>query len=141
MRSTNHAAPRTMRLRRRSIDRANEAELEPWSGSSDKGEGEATSFMEAPVYGDSGDVRRHVTTALFAALNILDGRVISMCQPQHRHNEWLKFLRLIGRRTLKHLSLHLVVDNYATHSHPEVQSRARPRGLLPPELTRKPHFQ
>ena len=44
-----------------------------------------------------------------------------MCQPRHRHGEWLKFLRLIDRRTPKHLSLHLVVDNYATHSHPDVQ--------------------
>jgi transposase len=67
------------------------------------------------------DYKRHGTTTLFAALNTLDGSVISMCQPRHRHSEWLKFLRLINRSTPKHLSLHLVVDNYATHSHPEVQ--------------------
>jgi transposase len=67
------------------------------------------------------DYKRHGTTTLFAALNTLDGSVISMCQPRHRHGEWLKFLRLIDRRTPKHLSLHLIVDNYATHSHPEVQ--------------------
>jgi hypothetical protein len=48
-------------------------------------------------------------------------QVISMCQPRHRHGEWLKFVRLIDRRTPKHLSLHLIVDNYATHSHPDVQ--------------------
>jgi transposase len=64
---------------------------------------------------------RHGTTTLFAALNTLDGRVISMCQPRHRHVEWIKFLRLIDRRTPKHLSLHLIVDNYATHSHLDVQ--------------------
>ena len=44
-----------------------------------------------------------------------------MCQPRHRRSEWLKFLRLIDSRTPKHLSLHLIVDNYATHSHPDVQ--------------------
>jgi len=67
------------------------------------------------------DYKRHGTTTLFAALNTLDGSVISMCQPRHRHSEWLKFLRLIDRRTPKHLSLHLIVDNYATHSHADVQ--------------------
>ncbi len=67
------------------------------------------------------DYKRHGTTTLFAALNTVDGKVISMCQPRHRHREWLKFLRLIDRRTPKHLNLHLIVDNYATHSHPEVQ--------------------
>ena len=43
---------------------------------------------------------------LFAALNTLDGTVISMCEPRHRHEEWLKFLKLIDRKTPKHLSLH-----------------------------------
>ena len=68
------------------------------------------------------DYKRHGTITLFAALNTLDGSVISLCQPRHRHGEWLKFLRLIERRTPKHLSLHLIVDNYATHSHPDVQN-------------------
>ena len=68
------------------------------------------------------DYKRHGTTTLFAALNTLDGTVISMCQPQHRHEEWLKFLRLIQRRTPKHLQLHLIVDNYGTHTHPDVQA-------------------
>lgn len=67
------------------------------------------------------DYKRHGTTTLLAALNTLDGRVISMCQLRHRHGEWLKFLRLMDRRTPKHLSLHLIVDNYATHCHPDVQ--------------------
>ncbi len=66
------------------------------------------------------DYKRHGTTTLFAALNTLDGSVISMCQQRHRHVEWLKFLRLIDRRAPKHLSLHLIADNYATHNHPEV---------------------
>ncbi len=50
------------------------------------------------------DDKRHGTTTLFAALNTLDGRVISMCQPRHRHTEWLKFLRLIERKTPKGLT-------------------------------------
>src|SRR5881296_1085745 len=68
------------------------------------------------------DYKRHGTTTLFAALNTLDGTVISMCEPRHRHEEWLKFLRLIDRKTPKHLSLHLIVDNYGTHTHPQVQA-------------------
>jgi transposase len=68
------------------------------------------------------DYKRHGTTTLFAALNTLDGTVISMCEPRHRHEEWLKFLKLIERKTPKHLSLHLIVDNYATHTHPDVQA-------------------
>jgi transposase len=67
------------------------------------------------------DYKRNGTTTLFAALNVLDGTVISMCQPQHRHEEWLQFLRLIERKTPKRLTVHLIVDNYATHKHPEVQ--------------------
>jgi transposase len=68
------------------------------------------------------DYKRHGTTTLFAALNTLDGTVISMCEPRHRHEEWLKFLRLIDRRTPRHLTLHLIVDNYGTHGHPDVQA-------------------
>ena len=45
-----------------------------------------------------------------------------MCQPRHRQSEWLKFLRLIDRKMPKSLTLHLGVDNYAIHSHPEVQA-------------------
>jgi transposase len=67
------------------------------------------------------DYKRHGTTTLFAALNTLDGSVISLCQPRHRHEEWLKFLRLIDRKTPKRLVLHLIVDNASTHSHPAVQ--------------------
>lgn len=68
------------------------------------------------------DYERHGTTTLLAALNTLDGSVISMCQPRHRHAEWLRFLRLIDRKTPKGLTLHLIVDNYATHNHPEVKN-------------------
>jgi transposase len=67
------------------------------------------------------DYKRHGTTTLFAALNVLDGQVISQCQQRHRHDEWLKFLRQIDRETPKDKTLHLIADNYATHKHPAVQ--------------------
>ena len=68
------------------------------------------------------DYKRNGTTTLFAALNVLDGRVIAQCQQRHRHTEWLKFLRKIDRETPKDKMLHLIVDNYATHKHPAVQA-------------------
>ena len=68
------------------------------------------------------DYKRHGTTTLFAALNVLDGTLIAQCQQRHRHEEWLKFLRQIDRETPKDKALQLVCDNYATHKHPVVQS-------------------
>jgi transposase len=67
------------------------------------------------------DYKRNGTTTLFAALNVLDGQVISQCQQRHRHIEWLKFLKQINRETPKGKTLHLICDNYATHKHPVVQ--------------------
>ena len=67
------------------------------------------------------DYKRHGTTTLFAALNVLDGQVIGQCQQRHTHAEWLKFLRQIDRETPKGKTLHLIADNYATHKHPAVQ--------------------
>jgi transposase len=67
------------------------------------------------------DYKRHGTTTLFAALNMLDGKVIGLCQPRHRHQEWLKFLRRIDQETPQELDLHLIVDNYCTHKHQKVQ--------------------
>src|ERR1700751_1635665 len=63
------------------------------------------------------DYKRHGTTTLCAALNTLDGSVIATCMEHHRHEEWLKFLRLIDHQTPADKQLHLVVDNYATHKH------------------------
>ncbi|MBS0457270.1 MAG: IS630 family transposase [Proteobacteria bacterium] len=68
------------------------------------------------------DYKRHGTTTLFAALNVLDGQIIAQCQQRHRHIEWLKFLRQIDRETPKGKQLHLIADNYATHKHPKVQA-------------------
>lgn len=67
------------------------------------------------------DYKRNGTATLFAALNTLDGTVISMCDDRHRHQEWLRFLRVIDDVTPSDKDLHLIVDNYATHKHPKVQ--------------------
>jgi len=66
------------------------------------------------------DYKRNGTTTLFAALELAEGRLIGTCMKKHRHQEWLKFLRLIDRETPSELDLHLIVDNYATHKHPNV---------------------
>jgi len=67
------------------------------------------------------DYLRHGTTTLFAALNYLDGSLISCTQKQHRHDEWLAFLKQINKETPKELDLHLIVDNYSTHKHQKVK--------------------
>jgi len=67
------------------------------------------------------DDKRHGTTTLFAALNVAEGSIISTCLPRHRHQEWLRFLRLIARQVPQGKALHLIADNYATHKHPKVQ--------------------
>jgi transposase len=66
------------------------------------------------------DYKRNGTTTLFAALNTLDGTVISETMARHRHDEWLKFLKRLQRETPKKLDLHIICDNYATHKHPAV---------------------
>ncbi len=67
------------------------------------------------------DYTRHGTTTLFAALNMLDGTVIGDCMPRHRHQEFIRFLQTIDTKTPLDLDLHLIVDNYGTHKHPQVQ--------------------
>lgn len=66
------------------------------------------------------DYKRNGTTTLFAAISVVDGLVISKCQPKHRHQEWLKFLKQIDAETPPELDLHLIVDNYSTHKHAKV---------------------
>jgi transposase len=75
------------------------------------------------------DYKRNGTTTLFAALNVLDGRVIGTCMPRHRHREFLRFLKLIDQQIAEGLDLHLIVDNYATHKTPAVKRwlKAHPR--------------
>ena len=77
------------------------------------------------------DYKRNGTTTLFAALDVLTGSVIGQCLPRHRHVEFLKFLRTIDREVPKRLRVHLILDNYATHNHPNVRSL----------LTQHPRFE
>jgi transposase len=67
------------------------------------------------------DYKRNGTTTLFAALDVLTGSVIGQCLPRHRHEEFLTFLRTIDRNVPKSLQIHLILDNYATHKHPDVR--------------------
>lgn len=67
------------------------------------------------------DYKRNGTTTLFAALNVLTGMVIGQCLPRHRHQEFLKFLRTIDREVPNGLQIHLILDNYNTHKHVNVQ--------------------
>jgi len=68
------------------------------------------------------DYKRNGTTTLFAALSMLDGKVIGDCMPRHRHQEFIRFLKQIDSQTPAGLALHLIVDNYGTHKHPRVTS-------------------
>jgi transposase len=75
------------------------------------------------------DYKRNGTTTLFAALNMLTGKVIGDCMPRHRHQEFIRFLKKIDAETPQHVALHLIVDNYGTHKHPRVNQwlRRHPR--------------
>ncbi len=68
------------------------------------------------------DYKRNGTTTLFAALNTLNGSVVGECLPRHRHQEFLKFLRTLDREFPGELELHLIVDNYRTHKHDNVNT-------------------
>jgi len=68
------------------------------------------------------DYKRHGTTTLFAALNVLDGRVIGECMTRHRHQEFLRFLRRLDKAFHRETPLHLIVDNYGTHKQPKVKA-------------------
>ena len=68
------------------------------------------------------DYKRNGTTTLFAALSMLDGKVIGDCMPHHRHQEFIRFLKRIDGEIPARLDLHLIVDNYGTHKHPRVKS-------------------
>jgi transposase len=75
------------------------------------------------------DYTRHGTTTLFAALNVLSGEVLGGCMPRHRHQEFLRFLERIERSTPRRLAIHLILDNYGTHTHAAVEAwfAAHPR--------------
>jgi putative transposase len=76
------------------------------------------------------DYKRHGTTTLFAALDVLNGTVLTDCKPRHRHQEFLAFLRSIELTVPARLDVHLIVDNYSAHKHPRVEAW----------LARRPHW-
>ncbi len=67
------------------------------------------------------DYKRNGTTTLFAALNTANGEVYHLCQQRHRHQEWLKFLRMIDQTVADGKQIHIICDNYSTHKHERVQ--------------------
>ncbi|HZV07819.1 MAG TPA: IS630 family transposase [Gemmataceae bacterium] len=66
------------------------------------------------------DYKRHGVTTLFAALNVLEGKVIGQCMKRHRHQEFIRFLNVIDARLAQKKTIHVIVDNYAAHKHPKV---------------------
>ena len=68
------------------------------------------------------DYKRHGVTTLFAAFNVLEGKVIGQCMKRHRHQEFIRFLNVIEARVPKKKTVHVIVDNYATHKHPTSRS-------------------
>ncbi len=66
------------------------------------------------------DYKRHGVTTLFAALNVLEGKVIGQCMKRHRHQEFIRFLNVIDARVAKKKTVHVIVDNYPAHKHPKV---------------------
>jgi transposase len=66
------------------------------------------------------DYERHGTTTLFAALNVLDGRVVGRCMQRHRHQEFLRFLNAVEAAVPAGKLVHAILDNYGTHKHPKV---------------------
>lgn len=75
------------------------------------------------------DYERHGTVTLFAALNAVEGRLITRTEKRHTHVEWLRFLKQIDRETPRQMDIHLIQDNYATHKHAKVKAwlKRRPR--------------
>ena len=67
------------------------------------------------------DYKRHGTTTLFAALNVLDGTVIGRNMQRHRHQEFIRFLNTVEAQVPARKAIHAIVDNYATHNHPKVR--------------------
>jgi hypothetical protein len=68
------------------------------------------------------DYKRHGTTTLFAALNVLEGRIIGRCTQRHRHQEFIRFLNTIEADIPAGKIIHVVLDNDATHKHAQVRA-------------------
>src|SRR5271168_5254098 len=67
------------------------------------------------------DYKRHGTTTLFAAMNVLDGTVIGRNMQRHRHQEFIRFLDVVERQVPAGMTIHAIIDNYAAHQHPNVR--------------------
>ena len=67
------------------------------------------------------DYKRHGTTTLFAAMNVLDGKVIGRNMQRHRHQEFIRFLNTVEAEVPKAKAIHVILDNYAAHKHPKVR--------------------
>ena len=67
------------------------------------------------------DYKRHGTTTLFAALDVLEGKVIGRCMQRHRHQEFIRFLNAIEAQVPDRKIVHVILDNYAAHKHPKVR--------------------
>ncbi len=76
------------------------------------------------------DYIRHGTTTLLAALDVLEGTVIGRCMQRHRHEEFLRFLKTIEAAVPAGKLIHVILDNYGTHKHPEGASLAGPASAL-----------
>ena len=76
------------------------------------------------------DYKRHGTTTLFAALNVLEGKVIGRCMQRHRHQEFIRFLNAIEADIPAGKGVHVILDNYAAHKHAKVRALARPPRAL-----------
>jgi transposase len=68
------------------------------------------------------DYKRHGTTTLFAALDVLSGTVIGQCLPRHTNNEFVHFLRKVDKEVPKGVAVHVILDNYGTHGHDNVDA-------------------
>jgi hypothetical protein len=66
------------------------------------------------------DYKRNGTTTLFAAFDVLEGKVIGRCMQRHRHQEFIRFLNAVEREVPAGKTVHAILDNYATHKHPKV---------------------
>ena len=80
------------------------------------------------------DYLRHGTTTLFAALEVATGKVTDACYPRHRHQEFLRFLKLVAK-TYPRVRLHIVADNYGTHKHPAINAWLARNPRITPHFT------
>jgi hypothetical protein len=76
------------------------------------------------------DYKQYGTTTLFAAFNILNGKVVGSCQPRHRGKEFVRFLNQLEKQVPPELDIHLILDNYSAHKSAEVQGWLKPKKRL-----------